>query len=106
PRIRIKVESPTSEFYVEVREKSRVRELMKIIIKVWGNEYMNLYHKSTEMKSDQILSAYNIKDGSIIKVKVFAEPPNEELVSVVKFPKRDCTSSFKSMENNTKLSRF
>ncbi|OIT19436.1 hypothetical protein A4A49_57913, partial [Nicotiana attenuata] len=101
PRIRIKVESPTSEFYVEVREKSRVRILMNMIIKVWGDEYMSLYHKFTEMKSDQLLSTYNIKDGSIVKVKVFAEPLDEQ-VSVVKLSKRDCPSNFKLIENNKK----
>ncbi|OIT36935.1 hypothetical protein A4A49_35025 [Nicotiana attenuata] len=104
-RIRIKVESPTSEFYTEVRGNSTVKELMKIIIKVWGDEYMNLYHKSTKMKSDQFLSAYNIKDDSIVKVKVFAEPP-DELVSVVKLPKRDCPITFKLIENYKKCNLF
>ncbi|OIT05277.1 hypothetical protein A4A49_61373 [Nicotiana attenuata] len=105
PRIRIKVESPTSEFYTEVRGNSTVKELMKIIIKVWGDEYMSVYHKSTKMKSDQPLSAYNIKDGSIVKIKVFAEPP-EEPVSVIQIPKRDCPSSLKLIENNNKCNLF
>ncbi|KAK4377701.1 hypothetical protein RND71_003997 [Anisodus tanguticus] len=99
PRIvRIKFESPTSEFYAEVREKSRVRELMKIITRVWGDEYMRTYHKSKEMKSDQFLSTYNIKDGSIVKVQVLAESPDQ--------PVNVCTNNFKFMENNKKLNRF
>lgn len=101
--MKIKFESPTSEFYAQVREKSSVRELMKIIKKVWGDEYMRLYHKSKEMKSDQFLSVYNIKDGSIIKVQVLAEPPDhhhhQSLNDI-------CTNNFKFMENNKKLNRF
>ncbi|KAL3357114.1 hypothetical protein AABB24_017679 [Solanum stoloniferum] len=104
PRImKIKFESPTSEFYAQVREKSSVRELMKIIKKVWGDEYMRLYHKSKEMKSDQFLSVYNIKDGSIVKVQVLAEPPDHHQHQ----PLNDvCTNNFKFMENNKKLNRF
>ncbi|CAN4109604.1 unnamed protein product [Withania somnifera] len=79
PRImKIKFESPTSEFYAEVREKTSVRELMKII-----------------KKSDQFLSTYNINDGSTVKVQVLAEPPDHV-----------CTNNFKFMENKKKLTRF
>ncbi|CAN4118909.1 unnamed protein product [Withania somnifera] len=98
--MRIKFESPTSEFYAHVREKSCVKDLMKIIKKVWGDEYMRLYHKSKEMKSDQFLSTYNIKDGSIVKVQVLAEPPDHQPLNIV------CTNDFKFMENNKKLNRF
>ncbi|KAK6778679.1 hypothetical protein RDI58_025397 [Solanum bulbocastanum] len=100
--MKIKFESPTSEFYAQVREKSSVRELMKIIKKVWGDEYMRLYHKSKEMKSDQFLSVYNIKDGSIVKVQVLAEPSDHHHQ-----PLNDvCTNNFKFMENNKKLNKF
>lgn len=102
--MRIKFESPTSEFYAQVKEKSSVRELMKIVKKVWGDEYMRLYHKSKEMKSDQFLSSYNIKDGSIVKVQVLAEPPDHhhhhQPVNHV------CTNNLKFMKNNQKLNRF
>ncbi|MCD7473160.1 hypothetical protein HAX54_014797 [Datura stramonium] len=96
----IKFESPTSEFYAEVKEKSSVRELMKIITKVWGDEHMRLYHKSKEMKCDQFLSAYNIKDGSIVKVQVLAEAPDHHPLNHV------CTNNVKFMEKNRNLNRF
>nr|GMC86343.1 hypothetical protein A4A49_13655 [Ipomoea batatas]GMC90477.1 hypothetical protein A4A49_13655 [Ipomoea batatas] len=64
-KMRIKVESPTSEFRVEVKESD----------KAWGTEYMTLHCNSAEMHGDQPLSAYNLRDGSVIKVRVFADAP-------------------------------
>lgn len=74
-KIRVKVESPTSEFYVEVKASDKVKDLIKIVKKVWGSDYMLLRHNSVEMKSDQNLSTYGVKNGSVIKVTVFAEEP-------------------------------
>ncbi|KAK4377702.1 hypothetical protein RND71_003998 [Anisodus tanguticus] len=74
-KIRVKVESPTSEFQVEVKGSDKVKDLIKIVKKVWGSDYMLLRHNSVEMKSDQNLSTYGVKDGSIIRVTVFAEAP-------------------------------
>ncbi|CAN4109603.1 unnamed protein product [Withania somnifera] len=74
-KIRVKMESPTSEFHVEVKASDKVKDLIKIVKKVWGSDYMLLRHNSVEMKSDQTLSAYGVKNGSVIKVTVFAEEP-------------------------------
>ncbi|KAF3617378.1 hypothetical protein BC332_26299 [Capsicum chinense] len=74
-KIRIKVESPTSEFQVEVKASEKVKDLIKVVKKVWGSDYMLLRHNSVEMKSDQNLSVYGVKNGSVIKVTVFAEEP-------------------------------
>lgn len=74
-KIRVKVESPTSEFQVEVKGSDKVKDLIKIVKKVWGSDYMLLRHNSVEMQSDQPLSAYDVKDGSVIRVNVFAEAP-------------------------------
>ncbi|OIT30393.1 hypothetical protein A4A49_13655 [Nicotiana attenuata] len=74
-KIRVKVESPTSEFQVEVKGSDKVKDLIKIVKKVWGSDYMLLRHNSVEMQSDQPLSAYDVKDGSVIKVNVFVEAP-------------------------------
>ncbi|KAM3288163.1 hypothetical protein P3S67_021593 [Capsicum chacoense] len=74
-KIRIKVESPTSEFQVEVKASEKVKDLIKVVKKVWGSDYMLLSHNSVEMKSDQNLSVYGVKNGSVIKVTVFAEEP-------------------------------
>nr|GLL24817.1 hypothetical protein A4A49_13655 [Ipomoea trifida]GMC82196.1 hypothetical protein A4A49_13655 [Ipomoea batatas]GME12230.1 hypothetical protein A4A49_13655 [Ipomoea batatas] len=74
-KMRIKVESPTSEFRVEVKESDKVRDLIKIVKQAWGTEYMTLHCNSAEMHGDQPLSAYNLRDGSVIKVRVFADAP-------------------------------
>lgn len=74
-KIRVKVESPTSEFQVEVKGSDKVKDLIKIVKKVWGSDYMLLRHNSVEMQIDQPLSAYDVKDGSVIKVNVFVEAP-------------------------------
>lgn len=74
-KIRVKVESPTSEFQVEVKGSDKVKDLIKIVKKVWGSDYMLLRHNSVEMQIDQPLSAYDVKDGSVIRVNVFAEAP-------------------------------
>ncbi|TMW95442.1 hypothetical protein EJD97_008816 [Solanum chilense] len=74
-KIKVKVESPTSEFYVEVKASDKVKDLIKIVKKVWGSDYMLLSHNSVEMKADQTLSTYGVTNGSIIKVTVFAEGP-------------------------------
>ncbi|KAH0720932.1 hypothetical protein R3W88_027857 [Solanum pinnatisectum] len=74
-KIKVKVESPTSEFYVEVKASDKVKDLIKIVKKVWGSDYMLLSHNSVEMKGDQTLSTYGVKNGSVIKVTVFAEEP-------------------------------
>nr|GMC79645.1 hypothetical protein A4A49_13655 [Ipomoea batatas] len=66
-KMRIKVESPTSEFRVEVKESDKVRDLIKIVKQAWGTEYMTLHCNSAEMHGDQPLSAYNLRDGSVIK---------------------------------------
>ncbi|WMV52368.1 hypothetical protein MTR67_045753 [Solanum verrucosum] len=74
-KIKVKVESPTSEFYVEVKASDKVKDLIKIVKKVWGSDYMLLSHNSVEMKGDQTLSTYGVTNGSVIKVTVFAEEP-------------------------------
>ncbi|TMW91544.1 hypothetical protein EJD97_014227 [Solanum chilense] len=71
----VKVESPTSEFLVEIKGSDKVVELIKIVKKAWGSDYMLLRHNSVEMKVDESLSKYDVKDGSIIRVNVFAEAP-------------------------------
>ncbi|CAN4121517.1 unnamed protein product [Withania somnifera] len=74
-KVIVKVESPTSEFLVEVKGSEKVEDLIKIVKKAWGSDYMLLSHNSVEMKVDEILSTYDVNEGSIIKVKVFAEAP-------------------------------
>nr|GLL36312.1 uncharacterized protein LOC109229625 [Ipomoea trifida] len=71
----VKVRSPTSEMYPEVKETDKVRDLAKIIEQAWGNDPMILRHNGVEMQSDQPLSVYNVRDGSVVKVSVLAEPP-------------------------------
>ncbi|KAJ8551091.1 hypothetical protein K7X08_000461 [Anisodus acutangulus] len=76
-KLTINVKSPTSEMYAEVKEADKVKDLEKLIKKAWGdNDYMELYHKSIKLKSDQFLSSYNLRDGSIVRVFVLAEPPH------------------------------
>ncbi|KAG5584309.1 hypothetical protein R3W88_023911 [Solanum pinnatisectum] len=74
-KVIVKVESPTSEFLVEIKGSDKVEELIKIVKKAWGSDYMLLRHNSVEMKVDESLSKYDVKDGSIIRVNVFAEAP-------------------------------
>lgn len=74
-KVRVKVESPTSEFQVEVKGSDKVNELIKIVKQAWGSDYMLLRHNSVEMKGDEPLSVYDVKDGSVIRVNVFAEAP-------------------------------
>lgn len=73
--MKIKVESPTSEINVELNETDKVKDLMKIVKKSWGDDYITLHHNSIQMQSDQPLSEYHVKDGSVIKVEYFAESP-------------------------------
>lgn len=75
PTIRIRIESPTSEFRVEVKEKDKVKDLEKIIKQAWGDDYMTLHCNSAEMNSDHPLNAYHLRDGSVVKVRVFADAP-------------------------------
>nr|GMC98826.1 uncharacterized protein LOC104210209 [Ipomoea batatas]GMD39489.1 uncharacterized protein LOC104210209 [Ipomoea batatas]GMD46177.1 uncharacterized protein LOC104210209 [Ipomoea batatas] len=72
----VKVRSRTSEMYPEVKETDKVRDLAKIIEQAWGNDPMILRHNGVEMQSDQPLSVYNVRDGSVVKVSVLAEPPH------------------------------
>nr|GMD41585.1 uncharacterized protein LOC109229625 [Ipomoea batatas] len=72
----VKVRSRTSEMYPEVKETDKVRDLAKIIEQAWGNDPMILRHNGVEMQSDQLLSVYNVRDGSVVKVSVLAEPPH------------------------------
>nr|GMD44537.1 uncharacterized protein LOC109229625 [Ipomoea batatas]GMD47799.1 uncharacterized protein LOC109229625 [Ipomoea batatas] len=72
----VKVRSPTSEMYPEVKETDKVRDLANIIEQAWGNDPMILRHNGVEMQSDQPLSVYNVRDGSVVKVSVLAEPPH------------------------------
>lgn len=74
-KIIVKVESPTSEFLVEIKGSDKVEDLIKIVKKAWGSDHMLLRHNSIEMKVDESLSTYHVKDGSIIRVNVFAEAP-------------------------------
>nr|GMC98827.1 hypothetical protein A4A49_13655 [Ipomoea batatas]GMD39490.1 hypothetical protein A4A49_13655 [Ipomoea batatas]GMD41584.1 hypothetical protein A4A49_13655 [Ipomoea batatas]GMD46176.1 hypothetical protein A4A49_13655 [Ipomoea batatas] len=75
--MRIKIESPTSEFRVEMKEHDKVKDLVKIIKQAWGSEYMTLHcNSAAEMNSDSPLTAYNLRDGSVVKVRVFADAPN------------------------------
>ncbi|KAJ8532829.1 hypothetical protein K7X08_015718 [Anisodus acutangulus] len=79
-KLTINVKSPTSEMYAEVKEADKVKDLEKLIKKAWGdNDYMALYHKSIKLKSEQFLSSYNLRDGSIVRVSVLAEPPLHHL---------------------------
>lgn len=74
-RMKVKVESETSELHLEVKETEKVENLMKTIKKAWadGTDFINLYYKGEEMKKDQPLSFYHIVDGSVIKLKVSAD---------------------------------
>ncbi|MCD7462259.1 hypothetical protein HAX54_048136 [Datura stramonium] len=76
-KLTINVKSPTSEMYAEVKEGDKVKDLEKMIKKAWGgdNDYMEIYHKSMKLKSDELLSSYNLRDGSVVTVSVLAEPP-------------------------------
>ncbi|KAH6834110.1 hypothetical protein C2S53_017004 [Perilla frutescens var. hirtella] len=69
------MESPTSEFYKVVPETESVKAVMEVVKRNWGDEYFTLHHNSIKMESDKLLSAYNVRDGSIIKVMYFAEFP-------------------------------
>lgn len=62
--------------YPEVKETDKVRDLANIIEQAWGNDPMILRHNGVEMQSDQPLSVYNVRDGSVVKVSVLAEPPH------------------------------
>ncbi|KAK6779538.1 hypothetical protein RDI58_021722 [Solanum bulbocastanum] len=77
-KLTINVKSPTSEMYTEVKEADKVKDLEKLIKKAWGDNdnYISLYYKSIKMKSDHLLSFYNLRDGSIITVSLLAEPPH------------------------------
>ncbi|KAL8485973.1 hypothetical protein ACS0TY_028035 [Phlomoides rotata] len=72
-KIKIKVESQTSDFYVELKETDKVEDLMKIVKANWGDDYITLHHKSVLMESDKKLAAYNVKEGSTINVTYFAD---------------------------------
>ncbi|CAN4121516.1 unnamed protein product [Withania somnifera] len=81
-KLTINVKSPTSEMYTEVKEADKVRDLEKLIKKAWGDnndndndDYIALYYKSIQLKSDQLLSSYNLRDGSVVTVSVLTEPP-------------------------------
>ncbi|XP_009757347.1 uncharacterized protein LOC107775024 [Nicotiana tabacum] len=76
-KLTINVKSPTSEMYAEVKQADKVKDLEKVIKKAWGDDYLDLYYKSIKMKSDQPLSFYNLRDGSIVRVSLLAEPPHE-----------------------------
>ncbi|XP_016487687.1 uncharacterized protein LOC107807761 [Nicotiana tabacum] len=76
-KLTINVKSPTSEMYAEVKQADKVKDLEKVIKKAWGDDYLALYYKSIKMKSDQPLSFYNLRDGSIVRVSLLAEPPQE-----------------------------
>ncbi|XP_055811573.1 uncharacterized protein LOC129881389 [Solanum dulcamara] len=80
-KLTINVKSPTSEMYIEVREADKVKDLEKLIKKAWGDNdnYISLYYKSIKMKSDYLLSYYNLRDGSIVTVTLLAEPPHHHL---------------------------
>ncbi|XP_060201500.1 uncharacterized protein LOC132630024 isoform X1 [Lycium barbarum] len=75
-KLMINVKSPTSEMYAEVKEADKVKDLEKLIKKAWGDDYMALYYNSIKLKSDMFLSSYNLRDGSIVRVSVLAEPPH------------------------------
>lgn len=71
----IKIESPTSEFFKDVPGTESVKGVMEIVKRNWGKEYFTLHHNSIKMESDKLLSAYNVRHGSIIKVSYFSEFP-------------------------------
>ncbi|KAG8378411.1 hypothetical protein BUALT_Bualt08G0134600 [Buddleja alternifolia] len=74
-KIKIKVESPTSEFYVKMKEIDTVEDLMNIVKKTWGDDgSFTLRHYSELMENEKPLSAYNVKDGDVIKAEFFVEP--------------------------------
>ncbi|KAL1533799.1 hypothetical protein AAHA92_33637 [Salvia divinorum] len=74
-KMTIKLVSPTSEFYLSVPETDSVAALKTAVRRTWGSEYFTLHHNSVKMRSDKLLSAYGVRDGSIIKVAYFAEFP-------------------------------
>ncbi|KAL2231894.1 UNVERIFIED_CONTAM: hypothetical protein Sindi_1369400 [Sesamum indicum] len=74
-KVKIKVESATSELYVELKETDGVQDLIEIVKMNWGDEYLTLHHHSTQMHPHHPLSAYNIKDGSVVKVNYYADSP-------------------------------
>lgn len=74
-RMRIMMESVTSDYYVVVEEAAKVAELMESVKRRWGKEFFTLHHGSELMESHKRLAAYNVRDGSIIKVSYFAEFP-------------------------------
>ncbi|OIT40612.1 hypothetical protein A4A49_22931 [Nicotiana attenuata] len=75
-KLKIKVESETSEFNVKIKETDKVGDLLEIIKVNWGDDCSyKLEHYSIEMKTDQPLSAYNLRDGSVVKVTCFADSP-------------------------------
>ncbi|KAK4724811.1 hypothetical protein R3W88_027590 [Solanum pinnatisectum] len=75
-KIRFKVESETSEFSVTMKETDKVKDLVEIVKANFGDDlYYTLEHNSIEMKSDQALSTYNLKDGSIVNVTWSVDSP-------------------------------
>ncbi|KAK4345548.1 hypothetical protein RND71_035724 [Anisodus tanguticus] len=73
-KLKIKVESDTSEFNVMMKETDKVKDLLEIIKANWGNDLSyKLEHHSIEMKTDEALSAYNLKDGSVVNVTYFVD---------------------------------
>ncbi|KAH6834109.1 hypothetical protein C2S53_017003 [Perilla frutescens var. hirtella] len=74
-RIRVMMESPTADYYIVLKETSKVEVLMESVRKRWGPEYFTLHHGSQLMESHKKLTAYNVRDGSVIKVSYFAEFP-------------------------------
>ncbi|PIN02528.1 hypothetical protein CDL12_24956 [Handroanthus impetiginosus] len=73
-KIKIKVESATAEFNLEVRETEGVDYVLDIVKKSWGDEgRITLHHQSVLMETNKPLSAYNVKDGSVINVRYFVE---------------------------------
>ncbi|TMW99675.1 hypothetical protein EJD97_002122 [Solanum chilense] len=75
-KIKFKVESETSEFNVTMKEEDKVKDLVEIVKANFGDDlHYTLEYNSTEMKCDQALSTYNLKDGSIVKVKWFVDSP-------------------------------
>lgn len=67
--IKIKVESETSEFNMSIKDTDKAKGLLEIIKAEWGDDLSyKLEYYSVEMKIDEVLSAYNLKDGSVVKV--------------------------------------
>lgn len=75
-KIRIKLESETSaELELDVKGTDKVENIIKIIKKAWGDkdDFITIYHQGIVMREDQILSDYNLINGSVLKVKVSAD---------------------------------